>query len=60
MDTKPDCFTHEMLAFLDGLRESGTVNMFGAATHLQETFADQLNRNQARKVLVYWMNTFGE
>ena len=29
--TRPEFVTYEMLYFLDGLRESGVTNMFGAA-----------------------------
>ena len=44
--------------FLDGLRESGVTNMFGATPFLQEEFL--VGKEQARKILVDWMETFGE
>jgi hypothetical protein len=48
----------EMFQFLDELRESGEVNMFGAAPYLQEAFL--IDRREARKVLTEWMETFEE
>lgn len=47
------------LEFLDILRESGVTNMFGAAPYLQEEFPE-LNRNEARRILQHWMQTFSE
>jgi len=44
--------------FLDGLRESGVVNMFGASPYLEESFPS-LNHEEAIKVLSKWMETFG-
>jgi len=48
----------EMFAFLDALRESGVVNMFGAGPYLAEEFG--LKRDEATKVLAEWMRTFAE
>lgn len=45
--------------YLDGLRESGVTNMFGAASYLQNEFPE-LDKSSATKVLVDWMNTFGK
>lgn len=56
---RPDCCTDEMLRFLDALRESGLINMFGAAIPLADMYPE-LTRQQAREVLAYWMQTFGE
>lgn len=56
---KPDFVKEDHLLFLDDLRESGVTNMYGATPYLMEEFAE-LNKNQAMKVLIYWMNTFGE
>ena len=39
--------------FLDDLRESGTVNMFGAATDLREEFG--FDRSMSRELLSDWM-----
>ena len=44
--------------FLDELRESGAVNMFGAAPYLAEMFG--LSKRDAREVLGQWMRTFSE
>lgn len=53
---RPDYLEDEHLEYLDVLRASGATNMFGAAPYLQEAFG--LDRTEARKVLVYWMETF--
>ncbi len=47
----------EHLEYLDDLRDSGVTNMFGAAPYLQGAFPE-LDRRQAGKVLVDWMETF--
>jgi hypothetical protein len=44
--------------FLDELRESGEVNMFGAAPHLAR--ACLLDMPEARTVLSHWMATFSD
>lgn len=65
---RPDFVTDEMLEFLDGLRESGVTNMWGAAPYLEDAF-DELrderpslihSSKMAGEALVYWMNTFGQ
>ena len=43
----------EYFAFLDSLRESGQINMFGAPSVLQEAF--DLNRHEARDIVKSWM-----
>lgn len=45
-------------AFLDIIRESGQINMFGAAPVLEETYG--LSRRDARQVLLEWMDTFSQ
>ena len=42
--------------YLDQLRESGAINMFGALPYLQESF--DLDRYEAKDVLMEWMQTF--
>jgi hypothetical protein len=42
--------------FLNDLRESGKINMFGAAPYLQEMF--DLNRYEARDIVLEWMESF--
>lgn len=44
--------------YLDGLRESGVTNMFGATPYLKKTFG--LSDSMARAVLSDWMKTFSE
>lgn len=44
--------------FLDEVRESGAINMFGAAVPLGEEF--ELDVRDAREVLGEWMRTFEE
>ena len=48
----------EYYEFLDGLRESGITNMFGAATYLEKQFG--LDKKTSRDVLADWMKTFGK
>lgn len=45
--------------FLDELRKSGSINMFGATPYLYEAFPE-LSKEKARKILVEWMETFAE
>jgi hypothetical protein len=47
-----------MLTYLDELRESGITNVFGAAPYVQEAFG--LEKGEAKKVLLEWMETFAE
>jgi len=56
-ETRPDFVEDAQLRFLDELRESGIVNMFGASPYLREVF--DLDKTEARQVLSYWMKTFG-
>lgn len=44
--------------FLNELRESGQINMFGAAPVLADTFG--MSKSQARGVLSAWMKSFEE
>lgn len=46
----------DIFDFLDDLRESGDINMFGAAPVLQEVF--DLSKHEARAVLSDWMKQF--
>lgn len=52
--TKEDVATY--FRFLDALRESGAINMFGCFPYLIETFA--LERGEARAIAGEWMRTF--
>jgi len=44
--------------FLDKLRDSGSINMFGAAPYLVEEFG--VTRHEAKDLLLTWMQTFAE
>lgn len=46
----------EVFAFLDGLRESGDVNMWGAGPYLVAAF--DVKRDESHELLKEWMNTF--
>lgn len=48
----------EVFPFLDSLRESGKINMFGAAPVVQEFF--DLSKAEARFLVSEWMKTFAE
>lgn len=48
----------EYFEFLDGLRESGEINMFGAPSVLQEVF--DLSKYEARDIVSAWMKQFGK
>ena len=56
---RPEFLEERMLSFLDALRESGATNMFGATPYVQQMFPE-LSKNEARKVLTYWMETFSD
>ena len=58
MTERPDFCLDEHLVYLDELRESGETNMWGAAPYLEGVF--DFTKDEARKVLVYWMKTFSE
>lgn len=44
--------------FLNNLRNSGAVNMFGAGEFLMRTF--NLDKREANKILIEWMESFSE
>lgn len=48
----------EYFEFLDGLRDSGEINMFGAPRVLQEMF--DLSKWEARDIVAAWMKQFGK
>lgn len=48
----------EYFEYLDNIRDSGLINMFGAAPYLQEAF--DLDRYDAKDILLEWMDTFAE
>ena len=48
----------EVFAYLDSVRESGAINMFGAGPYVQEMFG--CSRSEARELVLEWMDTFAE
>ena len=52
---KLDC-QDQVFAFLNMLRDSGKVNMFGAGPYVQETF--DFNRHQAKQYVLAWMKSY--
>jgi hypothetical protein len=44
--------------YLDGLRESGETNMFGAGAYLERAF--DYDRRRASAVLQLWMRTYSD
>ena len=48
---------NDYFEFLEGLRESGKTNMLGATAFLLKAFPE-LTKNEARKVLIEWINSF--
>lgn len=52
---KLDCEV-QVFAFLNMLRDSGKVNMFGAGPYIQEAF--DFSRAQAKQYLLAWMRSY--
>lgn len=48
----------EMFVYLDNIRETGKINMFGAGPYLQDAF--DLSRYEAKDILLEWIDTFSE
>ena len=48
----------EMFKFLNSLRRSGVINMFGAGSYLRVQFA--ISKRDPRFVLQEWMQNFDE
>ena len=53
-----DATTNEHYEFLDMLKETGLVNMFGAGSHLMDHF--DLTKYEANRILISWMETYEE
>ena len=45
----------EMFKYLDGLRDSGIVNMYGARPYLENEFG--IDSKYAKEVLMKWMES---
>lgn len=56
---RPVFVTDEHLEYLDDLRESGVVNMFGAWELLEKEYP-YLSHRQAIEVNSYWARTFSQ
>lgn len=54
---RPDFCTEAMLDFLDDLKESATINMYGAAPHLRDEFPE-LSKHESHIVLAHWRETY--
>jgi hypothetical protein len=50
---------NEYFKFLDDLRETGLTNMFGAGAFLEDEYPE-LNKQEAKAVLMDWMDSFDE
>lgn len=57
IDLKADQ-TQEIFAYLDAVRESGSINMFGAAPYVAAEFG--LNRREANDYVLAWIKNFGK
>lgn len=44
---------------LEGIRQSGITNMFGAAPYLKE-FCPELSHDEAKEILLSWMANYSE
>jgi len=56
MDEKKNSPREDVFRYLNALRKSGMVNMFGAAPFIQDTFG--LDRHSAQTLLQEWMENF--
>ena len=54
---KLDC-QDQVFAFLDMLRDSGKIKMFGAGPYVQEAF--DFNRHQAKQYVLAWMKSYSD
>ena len=50
-----DALKEDIANFLEELRESGDINMYGAGPVLMEAF--DLNKREAREALIEWMES---
>ena len=48
----------EYYRYLEDLRQSGVVNMYGATPYLQEAY--NLSYNDAKTILLNWMENYDE
>jgi replicative DNA helicase len=55
---RPPVVQEQHLRFLDDLRESGSINMYGATPYLRQCF--DLDSKRADLIMLYWMDSFEE
>jgi hypothetical protein len=55
---RPSIVSEAHLEYLDDLREGGTINMWGAGSHLEAEFS--LTRVESGITLMYWIKSFDE
>jgi methionine synthase I (cobalamin-dependent) len=55
MNTRPEIVTDDHLFYLDALRDSGEINMFGASQYVAREFG--VDKYAARTILNYWMDS---
>lgn len=48
----------EVNVYLNALRKSGAINMFGAAPYIEEEFG--VSRTEAKTLLLNWMKSFSD
>ena len=48
--------TNEYWIYLENLRKTGLVNMYGAGVYLQNDF--DLSKTEAREILLDWMKNY--
>jgi len=48
--------TNEYWIYLENLRKTGLVNMYGAGPYLENDFG--LSKQEARKILLDWMHNY--
>lgn len=53
-----DVNKNKVFVFLDSIRNTGSINMFSAAPYIEAQF--DVNRYEARDLLLEWMDTFAE
>lgn len=54
---KPQVLTQEHLDYLDNLRKSGLVNVYGFGIYLQSEFPE-LYEEENRDIVGYWVKNF--
>ena len=55
-DWQYDEMKADVFEYLEELRESGEINMFGAISYIEETF--EISRSMSRTFLIDWMESY--